>query len=159
MGLVALDLHAPAAAIAALAASQVLVEVLLGEPKAGGHAVDDGGEGLAVGLAGREKAERHVRPRYFGAMGVLAMPAPPWPVTIDGVTKITSSRPVSLFSFCLKSQPRMGMSPKSGTLRTVVLDDALGHAADDEPVALLDQDLGLGLAPVDDGHATRRPRG
>ena len=50
------------------------------------------------------------------------MPAPPWPVTRDGVTKMTSSRPVSVFSLCLKSQPKMGMSPKSGTLRTVVPD-------------------------------------
>ena len=76
------------------------------------------------------------------------MPATPWPVTSDGVTKITSSRPISLFSFCLKSQPRIGMSPKSGTLRIVRGGHALGDAADDEPVAVLDEDLGLGLAPV-----------
>jgi len=117
MGLITLDLHAPAAAIAALPAPEVLVEVLLGQSKAGGHTVYDGSEGLAVGFAGCEEAKCHTGRYYLGAMGVKAMPAPPCPVTIDGVTKTTSSRPSSLFSFCLKSQPKMGISPKTGTLR------------------------------------------
>src|SRR5712692_10631415 len=52
VGLVPLDLHPAAAAVAALAAGQVLVDVGFGERQAGGNAVDDGGQRLAVGLAG-----------------------------------------------------------------------------------------------------------
>src|SRR5215813_12863696 len=120
VGLVPLDLHAPAAAVAALAAPKIFVEVLFRQGKTGGHTIYDGGEGLAMGLSGGEEAKCHTGRYYFGATGVKDMPAVPWPVTIDGVTNTTSSRPVSLTSFCLKSQPRMGMSPKIGTLRTVL---------------------------------------
>src|SRR6266545_3876819 len=118
MGLVPLDFHAPAAAVATLPAPKVLVELLFGQRKTGGHTVYDGSEGLAVGLAGCEEAKCHTGPYYRGATGVKPMPAPPCPMTRDGVTKTTSSRPVSLFSFCLKSQPMTGISPKIGTLRT-----------------------------------------
>jgi len=117
MGLITLDLHAPAAAIAALPAPEVLVEVLLGQREACRHTVYDGGKRLTVRFTCCKKAKCHTGRYYLGAMGVKAKPAPPCPVTIDGVTKTTSSRPASLFSFCLKSQPRMGISPKTGTLR------------------------------------------
>jgi len=58
VGLVLLDLHPTAAAIAALAAREICVQVGLGQLEPGGNAVDDGGERFPVGLAGREEAER-----------------------------------------------------------------------------------------------------
>ena len=57
LGAVLLDLHAPAAAVAALAAGHVDGDVVLGEGQAGGEALDEGGEALAVALAGGEEAE------------------------------------------------------------------------------------------------------
>src|SRR5438132_107938 len=56
--LVALDLHAPATAVAALASREVRVDLALGERQAGRDAVDDGDQGLTVGLAGGEEPER-----------------------------------------------------------------------------------------------------
>src|SRR5688500_453341 len=51
-----LDLHAAAAAVAALPPRQIRVDVRLGQWKAGGHAVDDGRQGLTVGFARGEEA-------------------------------------------------------------------------------------------------------
>ena len=51
-GLVALDFHAAAAAVAALAAGEVGVDVLDAEGHAEGEALDDDGEAGAVGFAG-----------------------------------------------------------------------------------------------------------
>ena len=76
VGLVPLDLHAPAAAVAALAAGEVLVDVLLGEGQAGRAPVDDGGQRLTVGLAGGEEAERHAA-RYLLRSAAVGMPARP----------------------------------------------------------------------------------
>src|SRR5439155_23353998 len=55
---VLLDLHAATAAIAALTARKVGSDVRLGEGQAGGQALDDHGEALAVALPGGEDAER-----------------------------------------------------------------------------------------------------
>src|SRR5262249_15266827 len=52
VGAVLLDLHAAAAAaVASLTARQILVDVVFGQGEAGWHAVDDGGQGLSVGLS------------------------------------------------------------------------------------------------------------
>src|SRR3989442_1676663 len=56
--LIALDLHAPAAPVAALAPREVLVDLGLGERQTGRDAVDDRDQGLAVGFAGGEEPER-----------------------------------------------------------------------------------------------------
>src|SRR5262245_66032697 len=58
--LVALDFHPPAAAVAALAAREVLVEVVLGQREARGHAVNDGGQGLPVTFTGGEESKCHI---------------------------------------------------------------------------------------------------
>ncbi len=65
MNAVALDLHAPAPPVSPLTPCEVLVDVRLGEGKAGRYAVDHRGQGLAVGLARGEKAEdfTHTTPR------------------------------------------------------------------------------------------------
>ena len=57
LGAVLLDLHAAAAAVAALAAGHVAGNVVLGEGQARGQALDEGGEALAVTFAGGEEAE------------------------------------------------------------------------------------------------------
>ena len=63
LGAVAFDLHAPAAAVAALAAPQLPVEPVDVDLEAGRHAVDGDDERLAVRLAGAEKSE-HSRSFY-----------------------------------------------------------------------------------------------
>src|SRR5947209_4487189 len=55
--LIALDLHAAAAAVAALAPGEVAVDVGFGQRKAGRDAVDDGDQRLTVGFARGEEAE------------------------------------------------------------------------------------------------------
>src|SRR5438093_3982325 len=55
--LVALDLHAPATAVAALASREVLVDLALGDRQTGRDAVDDGDQGLTVGFASGEEPE------------------------------------------------------------------------------------------------------
>ncbi len=52
LGRVALDLHAPAAAVAELAARHVGVEILRAQLQARGQALDDAGQAGAVRLAG-----------------------------------------------------------------------------------------------------------
>src|SRR6185436_5776834 len=113
--LVALDLHPPAKAVAALAAREVPVDVGLGEREARGQPLDDGGQRLPVGFTRGEEAERRAHCcRYLGRTAIA-----PSDLTSDGVRKTTSSRPDSKVSRALKSQPSRGMSPKSGTFRTV----------------------------------------
>ena len=56
-GAVAFDLHAAAAAVAALAAAQLRVERVDVELQARGHAVDGDDERLPVRLAGGEKSQ------------------------------------------------------------------------------------------------------
>src|SRR5690606_29045154 len=59
-GLVALDAHAAAAAVAGLAALELGVDVAPGEERqAGGHAVDQGDESAAVGFSRGPEAEMH----------------------------------------------------------------------------------------------------
>src|SRR2546426_1371454 len=62
--LIALDLHAPAAPVAALAAREVLVDLALGERQTGRDAVDDRDQGLAVGFARGEEPERPSHHRF-----------------------------------------------------------------------------------------------
>ena len=57
LGAVALDLHAPAAAVAELAAGHVAVDLLLGQLQAGRQALDDARQAGAVGLAGGDQAQ------------------------------------------------------------------------------------------------------
>ena len=59
LGGVALDLHAPAAAVAELAARHVAVDRLAVELEPRGQALDDAGEAGAVGLPGGDEAQRH----------------------------------------------------------------------------------------------------
>ncbi len=56
LGAVALDLHAPAAAVAELAARHVRVDVLGREREPRGQALDDARQAGAVGLAGGYEA-------------------------------------------------------------------------------------------------------
>ena len=57
MGVVGLDLHAPAAAVALLAARQLGADLGLRKGHAGGHAVNDDGQPGAMRFAGGEPAE------------------------------------------------------------------------------------------------------
>jgi hypothetical protein len=59
LGVVRLDLHAAATAIAALATAHVGVDVGLGEREAGGQTLDHHGKALAVAFARGEEAEMH----------------------------------------------------------------------------------------------------
>ncbi len=59
LGAVALDLHAPAAAVAELAARHVAVEVLGGQLQARGQPLDDARQARAVRLAGGYQTELH----------------------------------------------------------------------------------------------------
>ena len=59
LGAVALDLHAPAAAVAELAARHVAVEVLGRQLEARGQPLDDARQAGAVRLAGGYQTERH----------------------------------------------------------------------------------------------------
>ena len=59
LGAVALDLHAPAAPVAELAAGHVPVQVLLGELQPGGKALYEACQAGAVRLAGGDKSELH----------------------------------------------------------------------------------------------------
>ena len=74
LGRVALDLHAPSAAVAELAARHVAVEVLGAQLEARGQALDDAGQAGAVRLAGGYQTERHLRPSLFagGSASVVA---------------------------------------------------------------------------------------
>ena len=65
LGRVALDLHAPAAAMAELAARHVRVEVLGAQLETRGQALDDAGQAGAVRLAGGYETERHLRLAYL----------------------------------------------------------------------------------------------
>ena len=65
LGRVALDLHAPTAAVAELAARHVVVEILGAQLQARGQALDDAGQAGAVRLAGGDQTERHVRLSLF----------------------------------------------------------------------------------------------
>src|SRR5439155_23432689 len=67
--LVALDLHAPAAPVAALAPRQVRVDLALGERQAGRDAVDDGDQGLTVGFALGEVPEGPSHYFFGGSTG------------------------------------------------------------------------------------------
>ena len=68
LGLVVLDLHPPAAAVAVLPPGQVAVDALAVEADAGRHPGDDDGELRPVRLAGADEAEaRHVRRSYRAA--------------------------------------------------------------------------------------------
>ena len=58
---VGLDLHAPAAAVAALAAAQLGVDGRAVHGDAGRKALDHHGQGGAVRLAGGQEAEGHER--------------------------------------------------------------------------------------------------
>ena len=77
LGRVALDLHAPAAAVAELAARHVGVEVLRAQLQARRQTLDDAGQAGAVRLAGGYQAERHLRPSLF-ADGLSAVAAHAW---------------------------------------------------------------------------------
>ncbi len=59
LGAVALDLHAPAAAVAELAARHVLVDVLAEQAQPGGQSLDDACQSGAVRLAGGDQSELH----------------------------------------------------------------------------------------------------
>ena len=59
LGAVALDLHAPAAAVAELAARHVAVDRGQVELEARGQALDDAGQAGPVGLPGGDDAQRH----------------------------------------------------------------------------------------------------
>jgi hypothetical protein len=59
LGRVALDLHAPASAVAELAAGHVAIEILGADLKARGQTLDDAGQAGAVRLAGRDETDRH----------------------------------------------------------------------------------------------------
>ena len=61
LGGVLLDLHAPAAAVAELAARHVVVDRVAVELEARGEALDDGGEAGPVALPGGDDAQRHAR--------------------------------------------------------------------------------------------------
>ena len=56
--MVSLDLHAAAAAVAALTPHEVGVDIRFGEGESGGKAFDDGGQALTVGFARGEEPER-----------------------------------------------------------------------------------------------------
>ncbi len=60
LGGVALDLHAPAAAVAELAPGEVGVQHVLVEREARGQALDDAGQAGSVRLAGCDQAQAHV---------------------------------------------------------------------------------------------------
>ena len=79
LGAVALDLHAPAAAVAELAAGHVGVERILGQAQAGGQALDDAGQAGAVGLAGGDQTEAHGQPAYL-PVAMLARTGTGWRV-------------------------------------------------------------------------------
>src|SRR2546425_846026 len=118
--LVALDLHAPATAVAALASREVRVDLALGERQTGRDAVDDGDQGLTVGFASGEEPERASH-YFFGCW-----PGGAWArssFSTYGVMKTTSSRFGSVnVDFVRKRNPRTGMSPKNGTFRVLSTD-------------------------------------
>src|SRR5438874_1276205 len=121
--LIALDLHASTAAVAALAPGEVAVDIGFGQRQAGRDAVDDGDQCLTVGFARGEEAEDapHARLAYRDdavPVGRLARGASRRSTL--GVTKMTSSRfGVVCTRRDLNSQPRTGMSPNTGTLRVL----------------------------------------
>src|SRR5689334_18063164 len=122
VNLVALDLHPAAASVAALSASEIAVDVGFGQRHAGRNAVDDGRQRLTVGFSRGEEAEDspHGRLAYREELPVCRPTRGASRRTRLGVTKITSSRLGFVWvSFDLKSQPRTGMSPKTGILRIV----------------------------------------
>ena len=59
VGLVALDRHPPAAAVTTLPPLKITGQVFFPHGQAGGHAVENDGQPLAMGFAGREQAQRH----------------------------------------------------------------------------------------------------
>jgi hypothetical protein len=65
LGAVALDLHAPAPAVAELAAGEVGAEIVMVQAQARGQALDDAGQAGAVGLAGGGEAEAHRQLAYL----------------------------------------------------------------------------------------------
>src|SRR5436190_2108602 len=120
MDLVALDLHAPTASVAALAAREIAVDVGFGQRQTGRDAVDDGRERLTVGLSRGEEAEDapHDRILYLGTVLGCRLARGVSRRTRLGVTKMTSSRlGVVCVSFDLKSQPMTGISPNTGIFR------------------------------------------
>ena len=66
LGGVALDLHAPAAAVAQLSPGHVLVEIARRDHEPCGQTLDDAGQARAVRLAGGYQTERHT-PSLFAA--------------------------------------------------------------------------------------------
>ena len=70
--LVGLEAHAGTAAVAEAAAGQLALDLLDRDGQAGGQALDDDDEGLAVGFAGGEEAEHPgmVPARPFASGGV-----------------------------------------------------------------------------------------
>src|SRR5947208_16268386 len=71
IGGVTLDLHAPAAPVAGLAASHVGVDGLAVELEARRDALDDAGQARAVRLARRDELQRHSAPESTGESRAL----------------------------------------------------------------------------------------
>ena len=65
LGGVALDLHAPAATVAELAARHVVVQILRAQLEARRQALDDAGQAGAVRLAGGDQTEAHAALAYL----------------------------------------------------------------------------------------------
>ena len=74
LGGVALDLHAPAPAMAELAARHVAVQILRAHLQTSRQALDDAGQARAVGLTGGYQSQRH-RPSLFAGGAVLQSPS------------------------------------------------------------------------------------
>jgi hypothetical protein len=159
---VALDLHAPAAAVAALSPREVAVDVLGEEGRPAGTpsmrarregpwdspAVDqrrwdmmDAGDCRGRRGARRQPGGADQRPRDSARF------------TMRGVMKISSSLRRSLWRRRWKSAPRIGMSPSSGHALHVAAGVAGVDPADDRGAPVLDEQVGLGLAAEDGGVA------
>src|SRR5438128_1737876 len=149
--LVALDLHAAAAPVAALAACQVLVDVTLGQRQARRDAVDDRHEGLTVGLARGKEPKHPAHGDYFtlllrgwGRRWCLRR----FDLQDRGRDEHDQLTARGLRGCLLEQPPEDGNVAEKRDLPRLVLIEVRRHAADDQTLAFLDQDFGLCLALV-----------
>src|SRR5438445_3663242 len=157
--LVALDLHAAAAPVAALSARQVLVDVAHGQRQARRHAVDDGHEGLTVGLARGKEPKHPAHGDYFTLL--LRGRGRRWGLRRIDLQDRRRDEHDELAARGLRGRRLEQPSEDGNVAEQRKLPHLVGievrrHAADDQTLAFLDENLGLRLTLVDD---RRGPRG
>src|SRR5437660_820294 len=156
---VALDLHAAAAPVAALAARQVLVDVALGQRQARREAVDDRHEGLTVGPARGKEPKHPAHGDYFTLL--LRGRGRRWGLRRVDLQDRRRDEHDELAARGLRGRRLEQPSEDGNVAEQRKLPHLVGievrrHAADDQTLAFLDENLGLRLTLVDD---RRGPRG